>query len=568
MAYFFHEIERDRGRIILYAFTGLVVFYFLGVIVLTHAAVFVLSFDSRLFLGDATIFQPLTWPTYVTILLFSFFVAAGHWYFSTRDLINSYLGVMGARAVDENELSHKMFMNVVEDVSVATGGHFLPEAWIIPNSSCNAFALQDFSGRSVIGITQGLLQRLNRSQLEAVVAHEMAHVAKGDGLASTVIASVFGLFGLLSDGLKSALEQGDSGFRSKNSVGRIGFLIVCIYFICSLLRFWTWLGAMFISRQREYRADAVAVRLTRNPLALAEALHIIDLRWKGSGLPAQDLEAVFIASPRYSSLLVRDGWLAELFCTHPPVEKRVGVLLSMAQYSWDVLDDAVRECESREALLVSPFKVNSSVKTADADTWYVLKGDIWCGPLTLEKARQFEGLTPETLVKKVSSGGVALAAGRSELFLNHHPTGPIAGIVPFPCPRCRGRLVFEDYEKIRVVHCYGCGGYMLNENDVLSILGCREMLISERILNLARQMLAQFTPSEKWAAGSLYEEKGVLCPVCPGGNQDMRRRFINVRYRIEVDKCKSCGSVWFDRDEMELLQAVYELDHPARHNSG
>src|SRR6185503_11744032 len=146
------------------------------------------------------------------------------------------------------------------------------------------FALSDFQGRHVIGTTEGVLSRLSRAQIEAIVGHEAAHVVSGDCLATTVTSSLFELYSGLLKGMELMFRgSGRSSYRSSRSSGRGGggivAIIIVVYLLLLITKFLGYLLRMFISRQREYRADAIAVRLTRDPLSLAEALYAIGYHW-------------------------------------------------------------------------------------------------------------------------------------------------------------------------------------------------------------------------------------------------------------------------------------------------
>src|SRR5262245_6559105 len=105
--------------------------------------------------------------------------------------------------------------------------------------------------------------------------------------------------------------------------------ILAVYLLLLLTKFLSHMVHMFISREREYRADAISVRLTRDPLSLAEALYAIGYRWRGGGLPAEEMEAIFMVNPQYAYLDEHEGLFASLFSTHPPIEKRIGILMNM-----------------------------------------------------------------------------------------------------------------------------------------------------------------------------------------------------------------------------------------------
>ena len=186
---------------------------------------------------------------------------------------------------------------------MATGGRKI-EGMVIPTSAMNAFALMDFEGRSVIGVTEGLLARLTRAQLEAVVGHEAAHIVSGDCLATTVTTSLFALYSGLLKGLESVFRATRSSSRRG---GGVLALLIAVYVLLWISRGMSHLARMFVSRQREYRADAIAARLTRDPLSPAEALYTIAYRWRGAGLAAEELESIFMSIRRIPPLMKRQG---------------------------------------------------------------------------------------------------------------------------------------------------------------------------------------------------------------------------------------------------------------------
>ena len=204
---------------------------------------------------------------------------------------------------------------------------------VIPTMAINAFAVSDFSGRAVIGVTEGMLARLTRAQLEAVVGHEAAHIVTGDCLATTVTSSLFELYSGMLRGFEALFRGGGLGRRRYSSAEFRGgaqgaVFVILIYVLLMITKLLSQMVRLFISRQREYRADAIAVRLTRDPLSLAEALYAISYRWRGAGLPAQELEAIFTVNPVYSALDEQKGLWADMFSTHPPVADRIKVLLN------------------------------------------------------------------------------------------------------------------------------------------------------------------------------------------------------------------------------------------------
>ena len=456
-------------------------------------------------------------------------------------LIDKTLQYMSGRIADPQKDDERVFRNVVEEASVATGGKYRIEAYLIPTAAMNAFALQDFQGRSVIGITEGLLKRLNREQLEAVVAHEAGHIATGDCLETTVTSVVFKAFDTICDISRRMLFYGNisGGSRSssrRDSGGSFVVLLLIVFLIALALKFIGYLGSLFISRQREYRADAMAVQLTRNPLALAEALHIIDQRWKGAGIPGENMDAIFILSPRQSAYDDNEDLFSDLFSTHPPIKKRVGILLDMAHAKEADLDNALNRAKSRfETLHPGPAAQTSATL-----------GDIPAIPVPVPLP------VPGGLGMPVGPGNASLVFGK-----------PVIPAAKDQCPRCQSMLVPAVYEGVQIKKCPSCQGALVGEMDVLHIVATKEVQFDERIRDLARMTREQVVVLRSNPFDQIYDQKSIVCPSCLDVRQKMTRRFINPKYPVEVDKCKICARVWFDRDELEILQCLYESDQLA-----
>jgi len=309
MPYSFTQIEEDKSKTIGLVFFSLIIFYFLS---LWFIAVIVKSyFGYQSLSGRGSFhFSALNFPQTFITLGFAVVIGYSHWQYTTLNLITKMLGVLNAERLNPNDTYHQMLQNIVEEVSVATGGKKM-EVVVIPTIAMNTFAIADFSGRAVIGVTEGILARLTRAQIEAIVGHEAAHIATGDCLATTVTTSLFELYSGLLKGFELLLSgggRGHSSFRVRG--GGAVVLILLVSILLHLTRLLSKMVRLFISRQRVYRADAIAVRLTRDPLSLAEALYAIKYHWRGNGLPAQELEAIFTVNPTFSSLDERNG----IFC--------------------------------------------------------------------------------------------------------------------------------------------------------------------------------------------------------------------------------------------------------------
>lgn len=235
--------------------------------------------------------------------------------------------------IDPADPRQRVLDNVVEEMSIA-GGIPKPAVYLIPDSDPNAFATGTGPERSSVAVTAGLLDALDRDELQAVVSHEMAHVKNYDVRLMTVVAALVGSVLLISDWGRRGIGWG--GGRRRSSRGRGGGGIVLLVFFVLwmfslvLAPLIARLVAMAVSREREYLADASGSELTRNPLALASALEKIDAAVAPTPSIKQGVAHLCIADPRGRAVNEREGGLAELFATHPPIAKRIALLREMA----------------------------------------------------------------------------------------------------------------------------------------------------------------------------------------------------------------------------------------------
>jgi heat shock protein HtpX len=583
MPFSFVQIEKDESRTILWSFVFLIFFYFSGVLLLFFVvkSLLMAMYSSEYGVSRLSFQNVFDLPTLIYIFVAVLLWSVVHWGLSTNRMVENVLSLMNARPVDPSKNDEKMFQNVVEEAGVATGGKYRIEPYIIPVSAMNAFAVQNFEGRSVIGITEGLLKRLNRGQLEAVIAHEAGHIASGDSLSTCVTSSVFRVFDNICDFARILLD-GFSRGRGRRD-GRILLVLLIVLVIASVLRFVGFLGSMFISRRREYRADAISVRLTRNPQALAEALYIISNRWKGGGMPGQSMDAIFIMSPRRSGLEEQQNFFADLFTTHPPINRRIGILLDMAHGGEQDLEKALKRSVEMEESLNEKFA--APVSAADRPLpitapvlgagvlsqgvpaagnpclWMVQKGLDWVGPKDLAGVAALGWILPGTMVRRVGSARIIELREDKEL-VSLFARGAPREIQKDHCPRCHVGLGAVSYEGVPIQKCATCEGVLVKEMDVLTIVGKRELQFSPSIVSMGDLMMLQAKLLARNPYDAIYDEKGIYCPTCLTTSPCMTRRFINQRYPIEIDKCRICSQVWFDKDELETLQYLYEKDHP------
>jgi heat shock protein HtpX len=233
--------------------------------------------------------------------------------------------------------AERQFQNVVEEMAIAAG-ITLPKTYVVPDPDPNAFVTGNTPADSHLAVTQGLLAALDRDELQAVVAHEMGHVKNQDAQLMTLVAGLAGAVLLLRDGISRVVFHG-GGRRSRGSSDRGGgkggnplVIILLVLWIVSwiLAPLITRLMAMGISRKREFLADAMAAQFTRNPMALATALEKIEAAEHPTKSITRGVAHLCIADPTHRKVNEREGGLADLFGTHPPMRLRVARLKAMA----------------------------------------------------------------------------------------------------------------------------------------------------------------------------------------------------------------------------------------------
>jgi heat shock protein HtpX len=235
--------------------------------------------------------------------------------------------------IDPADPKQRVLENIVEEMAIA-GGIPKPAVYLIPDSDPNAFATGSGPEHSSVAVTAGLLDALGREELQAVVSHEMAHVKNYDVRLMTVVAALVGSVLLISDWGRRGIGWGGGRRRSSRGGGG-GGIVLLVFFVLWMVSLVlapliARLVAMAVSREREYLADASGSELTRNPLALASALEKIDAAVAPTPSIKQGIAHLCIADPRGRAVNEREGGLAALFATHPPIAKRIALLREMA----------------------------------------------------------------------------------------------------------------------------------------------------------------------------------------------------------------------------------------------
>ena len=228
----------------------------------------------------------------------------GYW-FSDKIVLAMY----GAKEVSETDLPevHGIVKNLCQ-----ISGQFKPKVYLMPSPSPNAFATGRDPKHSAVAVTEGIVKLLSRTELEGVIAHELAHIKNRDILVATIAATIATAIFYLADMAKWAAIFG--GRRDDDREGSpIAFLAMIIVAPIAAI-----LIQMAISRNREYLADETGARLCGNPMGLAGALKKLAGGTERLPLDAKPATAhMFIVNP------LSGGGIFKLFSTHPPIEERV-----------------------------------------------------------------------------------------------------------------------------------------------------------------------------------------------------------------------------------------------------
>lgn len=540
MPFSFVEIEEKKTRVIWFLFFFLVFFYFFT----AYLILFILE-NTYLSTSYGSSWKVPSIDSTLTVLAVAGIIAVLHWFGSISNLIERISLAVGAVPIDAKDEYHQYFKNIVDEVSVAIGGRHI-EARVIPTISMNAFALEDFEGRAVIGITEGLLSRLSRAQIEAVVGHEAGHIASGDCLSVTVTCA-------LSEIYETVLSKARLTFNRAR--GRTGVAVVLVYFIMFIMNFLSTAIRYFVSRQREYRADALSVRITRDPLSLAEALYIISRGWRGAGTQNEKMQSIFIINPVQSAIDEMNGVLPDMFSTHPPVSERIKILLNMAHVDEKSMEDRLIK-EKRAAPVVAESAIKEDPKTEEPGKWSVFIDQKWRGPFGLEEIKSLKVFRPESWVRQEGSDSVRRAYEDKALLEFFRRQQGISE--KHICPKCRTQLAQVMYEGAPVLKCSYCEGMFVEYDKISRIMIREDKKFSEDIIRRAEVIMREREKFVNDLKRVKFSNGWVLgCPEC-GEKVKMRRQFFVYSYPVEIDRCSHCGGIWFDKGELEVLQYIYE----------
>lgn len=279
------------------------------------------------------------------------------------------LTMSGARKISRDD--HPRLYNIVEEMKIASGLEKMPDIYIIDDPALNAFATGRDPNRASVAITSGLLQKLNRDELQGVIGHEISHIKNRDVLLMTMCSVLLGTIVILAWYASRFLFYGGAvrSRRSSSSQGSGGQLIILVVAIVLMILapIFAQLIYFAISRKREYLADASSALYTRYPEGLASALEKLGASTSQLKSANQATAPMYIVNP-----FRKEGMKAsDLSSTHPPISERIRILRAMAGASIADYERAYQRTKGKSGIIPASAVAGAGAlarRPASADT--------------------------------------------------------------------------------------------------------------------------------------------------------------------------------------------------------
>jgi len=490
----FYAVQKAQWFKSLFVFSALLIFY-----------VFAVGFVSCALLFSLGLFIPgllLSTPNFLTQLILGSFliallIAAFHFFDARAHGARFIRKRLQARTPELSDRYHLQFSNSVDEMRIAAG---LPRVkpYVLPTFAVNSMALIESNGQPSVLVTEGLLAEFTRDELEAVIAHELAHIIRGDTIYITLVCSLGNFF----EQLKLAVEpeRNPSGFliNSEQSKNTPFFFYIALALSLPVLR----LLSTLISRQREILADATGVELCRNPRALARAIYRAHVQNSFIGDFSLTYSPLLIVPP-YSEGQ-SDTFLNRIFSSHPPLMQRIKNLADMVP--------------------TSPAEIIEEI-------------------YNIRRARKEAQVVLDSYETKIA----LMKLGRHKYFSSGSRNR---------CPRCRIPLRTSFYEGVPTQTCEKCGGKLIKAIHVERIIARKEVAFSQTLLDKAKKFKHLYMQNPfRSIRTNLTKTSSPACPYC--GTKTLLRPY-TYQYIVPVDKCLACQNIWFDVDELEILQILIE----------
>jgi heat shock protein HtpX len=591
----FYEVQKSKRAKSFFLFGAVLVFHFVAIGLIALALVLSIGF----LVAGGMLSSPNFWLRFLLFDLAAATVAAVLHFLDARKNGPRYiLKRLQAAVPDPSDRYHKQFLNTLDEIRIAAG---LPRVngYVLPSFAVNSLALIEADRTPAVAVTEGLLAEGTRDELQAVAAHELAHIARGDAFYLTLVCSLANIF----EKLREALEPEPDDLRAACAAGTDpharggtpGLLYVAVWLSALVMH----LLSMLISRERELLADAAAVELCRSPESLARAIYKAQVKNSFIGDFSLTYTPLFIVPPDARD--VPDNLAGRIFNSHPPFMKRLRVLAAMAHKTpGEIIADvresdkargeargvihSFEEIQKRQLDLFPGFGEGpwpgpgtaappGAAETAalptkapglppdDARIW-LLSSNLpgrWEGPFTTAELICHPRFSAVMLIKNTHEGVEARAREFPQVRValsNLARKKPLEPGRRGLCPRCRVPLSETFYEGVAVAACRQCAGKLVDMAGVDRIVARREVTFSEDLAAKARAFRERvlLNPLKKQKINISVTEE-IPCPAC---GYRMVPRPYNYQYFVPVDKCLSCSKIWFDSDELEILQILIE----------
>ena len=546
----FYEVQAGQKRKSLLILGILFLFYFAAVCLLLVLLTWVLSLFS---FGSLTLAN--SWPKILLIsAAFSLLIAAVQYFDARMNGASFIRSRLGAHFPDLSDRYHKRFSNTLEEMRLAGG---LPRIapYVLPDYAVNSLALIERDGSPSVLVTEGLLADFTRDELQAVIAHELAHILRGDSFHITLVCSLANFF----ERFRLAMEPDRSSYGEREGGGP-----PLVYAAVTLSSVVMHLLSTLVSREREMLADATAVELSRSPRSLARAIYKAHVKNSFVGDFNLTYSPLLIVPPGSSD--IRDSFFCRLFNSHPPLSVRIETLAGMAHTTPGAIVEEVMEIQQRrEEARETPHSISHRWEETDFkdprfDQVWMARGQDgkWKGPLTLKEALGAPFFSSDIRMAHLQEGVEASAGEFPQIRKNMGRAVKKSEPVDLRkelCPHCRIPLHSEFYEGVPIDVCLQCGGKYVGSGLMPRIITRKEAAFTKFQIETARRFRENSFHNPVKEHRIFPRSGRLLCPDCSG---KLLPRPYNYQYFIPVDKCLACDKIWFDADELEVLQILIE----------
>ncbi|MCJ7583050.1 MAG: M48 family metalloprotease [Candidatus Aminicenantes bacterium] len=560
----FYQIQRSQWRKSLFLFSILILLYLclIGIFMFGIALLLEFVFNGSFSLSTDTIIK-----IFLMDIAFALVIALFHLYDARKYGAKFIRNRLEAISPSPDDFYHKKYINTVEEIRIACG---LPKInpYILPSFAVNSMALIEADGTPSAFVTEGLLAEFSRNELQAVIAHEIAHIVRGDAFYMTLVCSLANFFERARQVLEPDIYRMDTNNQAQPIRGGIFQADLFLKFSTIVMH----LLSALISRQREILADATAVEICRNPRALAQAIYKAHIKNSFIGDFNLTYSPLFIVPPE--SDRISEGFFNRLFNSHPPLLMRIEMLSSMISTApSDIIEEVTSLSRIKDkARQIVPaqedrHKINI-VKTEEEPEISGEDGRVWKirsprgkheGPYTIEELLSVGYFTPLIQVKNIQEGVEAPAREFPQIrtaILSMGRKKPINPSKHNLCSRCRKYLRERIYEGVGIKECPDCRGKLVDASHVGRIIARKEFGFSSELKDKAEEFRRDFLLNPfGFPKIRLQRPNKTFCPIC---TKRMLARPFNYCYVLPVDKCLSCGVIWFDSDELEMLQILIE----------